>query len=133
MKTRILRTQDDLKRCADNILKLGQYLPLKIMIDQYKPTRSIEQNDKLHAMCRDISKQRQWAGKWLDAEDWKRLLVDLYTRSEESKPPNVVPSLDGAGVVSLGELTRNMNTTRMAGLIEFTIAWCAEEQITLSE
>lgn len=37
--------------------------------------RSSEQNKRLHAMLRDISKQVQWAGLWWDEEDWKKLVL----------------------------------------------------------
>ena len=133
MKNRILRTPEDLKRGASSLLGLEQYLPIKVSVEQYKPTRSVEQNDKFHAICADISRQRQWAGQRMDVEDWKRLLVDLYVREMENKPARVVPSLDGKGVVALGEQTRNMNTARMSGLIEFSTAWAIDENIELRE
>lgn len=37
--------------------------------------RTQEQNAKLHAMCRDIARQMQWAGRKWGEEDWKRILL----------------------------------------------------------
>jgi ribosome biogenesis GTPase A len=133
VKTRILRNTEDLRRSANGLSGLAEYLPLMIRIDKYKPSRSVDQNAKFHAICSDISKQREWAGHKMGTEDWKRLLVDFYTRTEEGLATRIVPSLDGAGVVSLGEQTRKMNTSRMSGLIEFSIAWAVDEGIELSD
>jgi hypothetical protein len=43
-------------------------------MDQAAP-RSSEQNAKFHAMCRDIAKQLEWAGRRWSEEDWKRILL----------------------------------------------------------
>lgn len=37
--------------------------------------RSPEQNRKFHAMVRDIAAQVEWAGDFMDEEDWKRLFL----------------------------------------------------------
>ena len=37
-----------------------------------EPTRSLDQNAKLHAMCGDIAKQMPWMGRKLGTDDWKR-------------------------------------------------------------
>ena len=38
-------------------------------------SRSNEQNKKFHAMLGDIAKQVKWADEFIDAEDWKRLML----------------------------------------------------------
>src|SRR5690606_16304338 len=73
-----------------------------------EPTRSLDQNAKLHAMLGDIARQKQWAGRSLEIDDWKRLLVDAWARQEGGHAARVVPSLDGEGVVTLGAQTRNL-------------------------
>jgi hypothetical protein len=42
---------------ACELLQFGK--SVRVRLDEKQPTRSIEQNDKLHAVCHDISKQRQ--------------------------------------------------------------------------
>ena len=37
--------------------------------------RSLEQNDKLHAMCRDLSRQLEWAGRRWSETDWKAIVL----------------------------------------------------------
>jgi len=98
-----------------------------------EPTRSLDQNAKLHAMLGDIAKQRKWMGQWLDADDWKRLLVDAWARQEGGRAARVVPSLDGLGVVTLGAQTRSMGVRDMASLIESIYAWGSENGVTWSE
>ena len=126
MKTRILRTQDDIKRCADNILKLGQYLPLKIMIDQYKPTRSIEQNEKMWAMLGEISAQVDWYGQKLSSEDWKAVF------SSSLKGQRTVPGIDG-GFVVFGVKTSKMTVPEMMDMIALMEAFGVEHGVIFKE
>jgi hypothetical protein len=86
-----------------------------------------------HAICADISRQRQWAGQWIDVEGWKRLLVDAWARAEGKTQGRVVPSLDGQSVVNLGIQTRRMRVGDMADLITFAQAWAVEHDIELKE
>lgn len=98
-----------------------------------EPTRSADQNAKLHAMLGDVAKQIKWMGQKLDADDWKRLLVDAWARQEGGHAARVVPSLDGQGVVALGAQTRSMGVRDMASLIESIYAWGSEKDVVWSE
>lgn len=73
-------------------------------------TRSLEQNAKLWAMLDDVSRQVQWYGQWLSAEDWKH----MFTAS--LKKQQAVPGIDG-GFVVLGQSTSKMTTGEMADLL----------------
>ncbi len=106
--------------------------PVKVTVEEARLTRSIEQNDMFHAICGDIAKQRTWAGKRIDTEGWKRLLVDAWARTEGKGQGNVVPSLDGASVVNLGIQTRRMKVGDMADLITFAQAWAVENDVELA-
>lgn len=100
-----------------------------------EPNRSLNQNAKLHAMCADIAAQMKWMDRKLGVEDWKRLLVDSWMR--ETNRMQLVPSLDGKGVVSLGQQTRTLGVKDMADLIESiqafgdmnSVAWSDEPHI----
>jgi hypothetical protein len=39
------------------------------------PARSVEQNAKFHAMCRDFARQMTWAGRKWSEDDWKKIFL----------------------------------------------------------
>jgi hypothetical protein len=94
--------------------------------------RSSEQNSKLHAVLHDISRQKQWAGKWLDIEAWKRLMVSAWERAE-GRGAEFYPSLDGAGFDVVYRRTSRMNKNEVIELIEFATAWAVQNGVKLSE
>lgn len=116
---------------ACQLLQFGKWV--RVRVEEAKPTRSLDQNDMFHAICHDISRQRQWAGRWLDTEGWKRLLVDAWARVEGKGQGSVVPSLDGQSIVNLGIQTRRMRVGEMADLITFAQAWCLENDVALGD
>jgi hypothetical protein len=89
--------------------------------------RTSAQNDKLHALCRDVAKQKQWAGAWMDVEDWKRMFVaQLYGQK-------VVPSLDGRGFVVLNKRTGRMIVEECSEVIEYLTAWAVDNGVVLHD
>lgn len=96
-----------------------------------EPTRTLNQNSRLHAMCGDIAAQMKWMDRKLGVEDWKRLLVDSWMR--ETNRMQLVPSLDGKGVVSLGQQTRTLGVKDMADLIESIQAFGAMNNVQWSD
>ena len=98
---------------------------MEIIIRQYRTKRTIEQNSMLHGICGEIAKQRQWAGQRIDADGWKRLLVDAWLKESNKARSMVVPSLDGQSVVTLGKQTSKMTVEELSELIEFAAAWAA--------
>lgn len=109
----------------------GMGKKVRVKVDEAANRRSVEQNDLLHAICHEISQQRLWAGKHVDTEGWKRLLVDSYCRVTNKQQGQVVPSLDGASVVNLGAQTRRMTVAEMSELIEFATSWAIENGVEL--
>lgn len=114
-------------------LSLEQGKSVRVTVEQCRSTRSLEQNAMFHAICGDIARQRKWAGRWLDAEAWKRLLVDAWARTDNRIQGHVVPSLDGASVVNLGIQTRRMTVGDMADLITFAQSYAVEHDVALNE
>lgn len=112
-------------------LELGQ--SVRITVGEHKPSRSLEQNAMFHAICGEIATQVQWAGRWLDSEGWKRLLVDAWARTENRRQGDLVPSLDGSSVVNLSIQTRRMTVGEMADLITFAQSWAVEHDVHLSD
>lgn len=92
--------------------------------------RSVEQNAKLHALLHDISTQKQWAGRWLDIEAWKRLMVAAWERAN-GKPAEFYPALDGAGFDVVYRRTSRMNKNEMIELIEYVTAWAVQNGVEL--
>lgn len=106
---------------------------VRVRIEECRPTRTLDQNARFHAICGDIAKQKTWAGQELDTEAWKRLLVDAWARVEGKQQGRIVPSLDGNSIVNLGIQTRRLKVMEMSDLIEFAQAWAAENGIVLRD
>jgi len=94
--------------------------------------RSIEQNAKLHSVLQDISTQKQWAGKWLDVEAWKRLMVSAWERAN-GRAAEFYPALDGQGFDVVYRRTSRMNKNEMIELIEYATAWAIDNDVQLHE
>ena len=92
--------------------------------------RSVEQNDKLHALLTDIAGQKQWAGQWLDVEDWKRLMTAAWLRAS-GHSVRVFPSIDGQGVDMLYQKTSRLTRRDMSELLEYVTAWAIDNEIHL--
>lgn len=92
--------------------------------------RSSDQNAKLHALLSDIASQRQWAGQWLDVEDWKRLITAAWERAN-GRQARIFPSLDGAGIDVVYQRTSRMSKQDMIELIEYATAWAIQNEVKL--
>jgi hypothetical protein len=103
---------------------------LKITVAEYEPTRSDAQNDHFHGLCRLISKQKKWNGEWLDTEAWKRLVTAAWMRAT-GRRIKMVPAIDGDGFDVLYQRTSKLSVAEMAELIEFTTAWCVDNEIRM--
>jgi hypothetical protein len=96
------------------------------MVLEIKPqTRSLEQNARLWAMLDEISKQVDWYGRKLTAEEWKH----VFTAS--LKKQDIVPGLDG-GFVVLGLSTSKMTKAEMCDLQTLMEAFGAERGVRFS-
>ena len=90
--------------------------------------RTLSQNDMFHALCEAIAKSgATWAGKRRTKDQWKVLLVSghaTYTKDGAE----IVPGLEGE-FVNIRESTASMSKARGASLIEYTLAWAAQNGI----
>jgi hypothetical protein len=105
--------------------------PVAVIAKPYEPTRSLEQNDKLHAMLTDISKQKQWAGQWLTVEKWKRLMMAAWCRSN-NESAEILPAIDGHGFDVLYRRTSELSVKEMIEVIEFVQWWAVENDVRLA-
>lgn len=95
-----------------------------------KPKRTLPQNDRLHAMLSDVSRQIEWHGAKRNVEAWK----DIFTAALRSATHglDVVPGING-GFVLLGMHTSNMNKQEMADLITLIEAFGAEHGVVFQD
>jgi hypothetical protein len=104
----------------------------KLTIEVKDASKSREQEEKYHAIIGDISKQAKHMGSKWGAEDWKRLLVDLYARNRMMYGAPILPNLDGTGIVQLGVQTRHFTKEQASEFVEFLQAWAADNGVTLN-
>lgn len=106
-------------------LKAGKLLRLEIKAE----SKSRDQEQKYHAMLGDIAAQAQHLGAKWEAEDWKRLMVDLFAKETGLQGGRIIPSLDGSGIVQLGLQTRDFTKEQAIEFITFLEAWGSEHEI----
>jgi hypothetical protein len=115
-------------KVKDN-LKAGKQLRMEIKAE----SKSRDQEEKYHAMISEIATQAQHLGAKWSAEDWKRLLVDLFAKETGLQGGKIIPSLDGQGIVQLGLQTRNFTKEQAMEFITFLEAWGASNGIIFKE
>jgi len=115
------------------------------MVTFQEPVKKRIQEEKYHAMFRDIAKQCFYNGRKLGDETWKRLLVEAFVHimREEAKAQGkpdpfpqggaLLPSIDGLRIVQVEVLTRNLTVNQASQLIEYLYAFGAEREIVWSE
>lgn len=87
--------------------------------------RSGDQNAIFHALCNDAAKSgRQWAGAKRTAEQWKVLFVSGHAAATK-QGAEMVPGLENE-FVNLRESTAAMGKARATSLIEYVMAWMAQ-------
>lgn len=103
-----------------------------MVVEVKEPTRTLEENAKLHAMLTELSRELYWYGKKLNVEIWKRLCVAAWLR-EKGEKPLLIPSLDNAGVDIIYEKTSQMSVKQVSELIEWVYAFGAENGVEFNE
>ena len=111
---------------------LDSGVALVVQVD--KETRTQDQNALYHSIIHQIAKQAQHLGSTWDAESWKRLLVDAYTKEQWSASSGqVIPNLTGDGIVQLGLQTRKFTKQQASEFSEWLMAWAAQNGVTINE
>lgn len=104
----------------------------QVTISEYRDKRSVEQNAMLHALCADISRQKEWGGRKWDVESWKRLLTAAWCRTR-NVGVQMVPAIDGQGFDVLYQRTSKLSIGECADLITYILAWCADQNIRVTD
>lgn len=97
-----------------------------------EPTRSSEQNAKLHALLSDLAKSPlTWAGKRRTLDEWKMLMVSAHSVATKH-PGEVIPGIEGE-FVAIRESTASMGVARASSLIEYVLAFCVSNGVELHD
>ena len=128
MTKRIYKITGEASRQA--IKREADAAPIGHVVTIAEPNRNLEQSAKFHAMCGDIARQKPFAGQMRKPEQWKVLLVSGHAVATK-QGSEMVPGLEGEWC-NLRESTASMGVKRMSSLIEYVIAYCAENGIMLS-
>lgn len=128
MKLYVRTLSDIAPRLAYAQTVIGQMLPDgHVVVTIGNESRNEQQSRKFHAMCGDVARQCQWAGKKRTADQWKLLLVSGHAVATK-QPADCVPGLEGE-FLNLRESTAKMGVRRMASLIEYAYAFGAENGV----
>ncbi|HEU4372401.1 MAG TPA: recombination protein NinB [Telluria sp.] len=115
--------------------------PAGLVVRFSEPVKKREQEEAYHARIGEIAAVVPFMGEMVDAETWKRLLVDAFVRvmREEArgtgKPDpfddqgRIVPSICGSGVVQLGVQTRKFSVGMASQFIEYLNAFAAQNNV----
>lgn len=102
------------------------------LVVQIKPiTRTLEQNNKLHAMLSDIAKQCEFNGKKRDITTWKMIFVSGHAIATGGEA-ELATGFEGE-VINLRESTATMGVKRLASLIEYITAWGVENGVHFND
>lgn len=95
-------------------------------------TRSLDQNAKFHSLCQDLARSGlPWAGKPRSLEQWKAILVSGHAVAT-GQGGEVIPGIEGE-FVAIRESTAQMTKARSSSLIEYALAFCAQNEIACQE
>jgi hypothetical protein len=90
-------------------------------------TRTDDQNDALHGLIDQILKQRpHLCGVKMDKVRYKAVFMQALGHELV-----MLPTLDGSGFFPLGLSTSKLTVSEFTDLIEFVLAWCAEQGLTV--
>jgi hypothetical protein len=140
LKTFVLRSREIRLRCA---AWLVEHAPIDCIVIFRLAGKTRPQEERYHAMIGDIADQLTLHGRKWDPECMKRLLIDQFRRDTIKDPElaaawaehghiELVPSIDGTGVVMMGIQSRNFSKVLASAFIEWLFAFGAEVEIQWS-
>lgn len=96
------------------------------------PKRSLAQNSHAHALFRDIEASGfEWAGSVRSLDEIKQIMVSAHAVAT-GRGGEVVEGLEGE-LVSIRESTASMSVGRASSLLEYILAFCAQNGVELRE
>lgn len=120
------------ERVRGNALRSVQDAPDGYVVTIAEPTRSGDQNAKLHALLSDLARSPlMWAGKRRTLEQWKAILISGHAVATGTGG-EVIPGIEGE-FVAIRESSANMSVARASSLIEYVIAFAVSNGVELRE
>jgi len=103
-----------------------------MMVSIYEPKRSEDASAKFHSLCGDLAKSGiQFFGKPRTKDEWKVLLISGHAKATNATV-ELVQGIEGE-LVSIRESSAQMGVKRMSSLVEYTLAFCATNNVRLSQ
>ena len=132
------------EQARDSAKAMISYVPTGYVVTISGPKKTRAQEDRYHAMLNDIAKQCEHLNLKLDRDTWKRLAIDQFKRETLKEPEccakywarnqlNMIPALDGSGMVVLGEQSRKFPIKVATVFIEWLFAWGATNDVIWSD
>lgn len=124
------------------LVKANASAGTRVAVRVCDPEKSRDQEEKYHAMIAEIAAQVQVAGRTLDDDTMKRLLVDQFKADTlvdmaddwaKFGKMDMAPSLDGQRVVVLGVQTRRFTVKLGSAFIEWLYAWGSDAGVVFTE
>lgn len=110
-----------------NARKLIDAAPHGAVVRIKAARRTLEQNDKMHAMISDLCRAKP-EGRNLDPDAWKGLLMHMAGHKVRFEP-----ALDGDGVVALGFRSSRLTKQQMSDLIECIAEYGARHGVAFQD
>lgn len=111
------------KRAYDFLLRA----PVDYVVTIAPPTRTLDQNAKMHAMIADIMAQVDTERQWT-ADEWKDRFLHAL-----GKEMNFLPDLDGRAFFPRGYRSSQLSKREFADLVEIIYAFGARHGVRWSE
>lgn len=119
-----LATAADRARAHDWINKA----PAGTRVEYKGPRRTLPQNDRLHAMLTDVATQHRVNGRRYNVADFKMMFLTAYAE-ETGMEIRYLPAIHRAGMIPSGRSSSDLSVKEMSELIEFMMAWGAENGV----
>ena len=90
--------------------------------------RSVEQNSMMWALLSDVALQKTHGDRRYTPDQWKTLFMHACGREVQ-----FIPSLDGSTFIPWGNRSSDLSKQEMTDLIEFILAWGAENGVKFAK
>lgn len=105
--------------------------------------KSREQERLYHSIFRDFARQLKHFGREMDAEEWKRVMIEAFYRATKDDPefagewqgraPRQIPNLEGDGWVQVGIESKRFTKALASAFITHLHAWGDSQGVRWSE
>jgi hypothetical protein len=129
----VIRTADQADQLAREVKdKLRTIEAIEVSVQPFKPPKTRDQEDKFHAMLRDVVKSGiEWGGRKRTFEEWK-ILVKSAIQYAEGNPVDIVRGIEGE-VVYMPSSCATWKRQDYSNAIEYLYAFGAEHDVHFTE